>query len=238
MASLDSLRIRSYLKKGVIQTTVDDTPIGLRLRYIGTGTVTSVTNIIATSTTLITSDGGTDAYAFATYTTLGDLADAINADGIFEAKVMDALRSDASANTFVGTTITAGTDANGVRVWDLKMDTSAVKAITVLLSNTRNFNVPAAYAASHRVVLQGISYNVNISAAEAGAVRVYQRVNGIETQVYGAISVDATVTNITWASGVGVITSVDGGELIVRVQDATSVTDAGGNFVSAIGVLE
>lgn len=238
MASLDSLKVRSLLKKGVIQTTVDDTPIGLRLRYIGTGTVTSVTNIIATSLTLITSDGGSDVYAFATYATMGALADAINTDGIFEAKVMDALRADATASVFVGTTITAGTDANGVRVWDLKMDTSAVKALTVLLSNTRDFNVPAAYAASHRVVLEGISYNVNVSAAEAGAVRVYQRVGTIETQVYGAISVDATVTNVTWASGLGYITSPDGGELVVRVQDATSVTDAAGNFISAIGFLE
>jgi hypothetical protein len=238
MPSLDSLKVRSLLKRGVIQTTTDDTPIGIRLRYIGTGTVTSVTNIIATSTTLITSDGGTDAYAFATYTTLGALADAINADGIFEAKVMDALRSDASASTFIGTTITAGTDENGVRVWDLKMDTSAVKALTVLLSNTRNFNVPSAIANSHRVVLEGISYNANINAASVNGVVVYMRVGTIETQVYGATSVDATTTNITWASGLGYISSVDGGELIVRVQDSTSLTDATANFISAIGFQE
>lgn len=238
MASLESLKTRSLLKRGVVQTSTDDTPIGIRLRYIGTGTVTSVTNIIATSTTLITSDGGTDVYAFATYTTIGTLADAINADGIFEAKILDALRSDASVSQFVGTTITAGTDANGVVVWDLKMDTSLVKALTVCLSNARNFNVPVAYLSSHRVNLEGISYNVDVNAASQNAVRVYQRIGTIETQVYGAVSVDATATNITWASGIGYITGPEGSELVVRVQDATSVTDATANFISAIGFLE
>jgi len=238
MASLDSLKVRSLLKKGVIQTTLDDAAVAIRLRYIGTGTVTSVTNIIATSLTLITSDGGSDAYAFATYTTIGALADAINADGIFEAKVLDALRSDATASQFVDTTISAGTDANGVVVWNVKVDTSLLFALTVCVSNARNFNVPASFVASHRTQVTGISYYANVNAASQNAVRVYSRIGTIETQVYGAVSVDATVTNITWASGLGYITGIEGAELIVRVQDATSLTNDSANFISAIAFLE
>src|ERR1035437_6970068 len=112
MASLDSVKLRNELAKGVIvQNSGSDTPTAFKLDYIGTGTVTSVTVVTATAITLITSDGGTDAYAFATYTTLGAVVDAINADLI---------------NT----------------VWKVKLDTSTGLQFAVCLSPRSQFNAP------------------------------------------------------------------------------------------------
>lgn len=234
----DFFETRFRAAKGVVVAVKDDTPIMLRLRYIGGGTVTSVTVTTATSLVTIDSVGGTKTYLFATYTTLATLAAAINSDGFFQAVVLDALLTDATnaSNIVENTAITAGTDDNGVVVWDLHADTSVNKSITAALSLHRNFDTNGK---GHRVHLQEIVYNVDVSAAAANAVRVYHRTPaGVETQILGRASVDATTTTITWVSGNGKITAGDNCDLIIRVQDATSVTDATANLVQAAGLLE
>ena len=64
MASTDSLNARKLLARGTVVYKSTDTSVALRLRYIGSGTVTSVATITATSVETITSDGGTDTYLF------------------------------------------------------------------------------------------------------------------------------------------------------------------------------
>src|SRR3990167_864626 len=93
MPSQDGLNVRKLLSTGVTRQNGTDTPVAIRLRKLTVGSVTSVTVTTATDLVLITSDGGTDTYTFSTYTTVGKLIDAINGDGIFEAKAMDTLRS-------------------------------------------------------------------------------------------------------------------------------------------------
>ena len=238
MSSLNGVETRYYLARGIVQESRDDTPVAIRMRYLGTGTVTSVTVVTATDLTLITSDGGTDAYAFATYTTVGSLADAINTDGIFEAVVLDALRADlVSSSQLVTGAITSGSDANGVTIWDVKTDTSVLKAMIATLVWDRNFNTTKLNA-THRVHLREISYNLNVSAAEANAVRVYIRRGTTETQIFGHVSVDATITTISFAGGYGKLSGNDGDAIIVKVLDATSVTDAAANYVRASGEAE
>lgn len=236
MASKDSLEMRKLAAVNTVQVSRDDTPVVIRLRALGAaGAVTSVTTTAATNIVAITAGGGTDTYAFATYTTVGALADAINADGIFEAVVLDALRADATASKFVDGAITAGTDGNGVIVWDVLADTSATDTMTATLSLGRNFD---SNKKGHRVTLKEIEYNVNVSAAEANAVRVYVRNGKTETQVWGIKSVDATVTTIDWANGEGGITAPEAADIIVRVLDTTSISDTADNYVQAVGVLE
>src|SRR3990167_6039331 len=106
MASLDSLKTRYYASKGIIRQVNNDLGIMIRMRYIGTGTVTSVTVTTATNIVNITSDGGTDTYAFATYDAIGEVADAIDGDTIFEARVLDLLRSELSTSVLVDGAIT------------------------------------------------------------------------------------------------------------------------------------
>lgn len=234
MASLDSLLVRQALAKGTTIQAGTDAPVAIRLRYIGTGTVTSVTVTTATNIVMVTSDGGTDTYAFATYTTVGAVVDAINKDGIFEAKVLDCLRSLASASTLVDGAITAGTDGNGLRVWDVKQDTSASLQIAVCLSPFRDFDSPK----SHRVHLQELRYSVNMGTAAADSVQIWKRKGAVEVQIFGALSVDTTDTTISFASGIGKITGDVDGELIALVKDAATIADAAGNYVRVTGLIE
>ena len=235
MSSLEALRTRKYSAVGVVQTSRDDTPVVLRIRKIGSETATSVTVTTATNIVLVGSTT-TDTFTFATYTTVGLLVNAINATGRWEAVVLDALRSDlTTASNFVTGAITAGTDGNGVVCYDVTADTSVNKFITASLSFNRNFDGPRR---GHRANLREIRYNANVSAAEGNAVRVYSRVGATETQIAGYASVDATDTTVNWAAGQGYITVAEMGDIIVRVQDATSLTDGALNYLAITGLME
>lgn len=235
MSSLDALRTRYYAAQGTVIQAGTDAPVAIRLRALAAaGAVTSVTVTTATNIVMVTAGGGTDTYAFSTYATIGALVDAINKDGIFEAKVLDALRSLATASTLVDGAITAGSDANGVRIWDVKQDTSASLQIAVALTPFRNFDAPR----NRRPKLQEVVYSVNMGTAAADSVQIWRRRGTIETQVFGALSVDTTLTTINFASGQGTITGQDADEFVVLVKDAATLADAAGNFVRAIGIIE
>ena len=235
MASRDSLEMRRLAATNVIQVSRDDTPVAIRIRKIGSESATSVTVTTATNIVLVGSTT-TDTVTFATYTTVGAVADQINSTGRWECVVLDALRANVTtASNFVTGAITAGNDMNGVVVWDVLTDTSIPDYIDVCLSLHRDFDYPKQ---GHRITLREIQYNVDISAAEANSVRVYIRKGKTETQVYGIKSVDVTATTISWASGIGGITAPDDADIIVRVRDTTSITDNSSNYVQAAGLLE
>jgi hypothetical protein len=246
MASLDSLNVRKALQTYKVVQRADDASIAIRVRYIGAAGTPSI--VVTTATKIAMTDAtATVDYAWTTYTNMGLLADALNASGLWEAKILDALRSDVTLNSFKSnTTVTPGTDENGVVVWDLVHDNNIESAsnffATVTLSPYLNFDAPD----GHRVHIQELDYCQNVSAAEAGAVRVYKRkdakTNGDEVLIWSNVSVDSTggttVTSHTFASGNGMISGGDNEELIFRVQDATSITDADGNLVRIVGILE
>lgn len=234
MSSLDTLRSRYYASEGIVVRSTDDTPVAIRIRNKAGLAVTSVTVTTATNIVLIDS-AGTTTLAFATYTTVGSLAAALNATTSWEAVVLDALLADSTGSSaFVDGAISSGTDENGVTVWDVKPDTSVVKSITVALSTHRNFDMPK----THRVHLQEILYNVDVNAASANGVRVYRRRGGTETLIWSKVSVDATTTTINFASGMGKISGKADDDLIVRIQDGTSVSDSANNIVQATGYYE
>ena len=237
--------MRYLLRSGVVQSSGADTPVAIRLRYVGTGTVTSVTTTTGTNIVLITTDGLTDTYTFATYATIGALAAAINADGIFQAKVLDALNSDATTggNYQVNGLITAGADSNGVAVWDMLTDTSVALNVTATLTGNRDWDnnwFNSEKVGQHRAVLQSVYYFGTLGVAAANSVRVYVRrglPGNVETKVLGLLSVSATGTTLSFASGSGMISGRDGDEIIVRVLDSASISDTALNL-QAIGYLE
>jgi hypothetical protein len=236
MASMEGLKTRALLASGVSTYQGTDKAVAIRLRYIGTGTVTSVATINATSVTTITSDGGTDAFAFATYTTIGAVVDAINSLGIFEAKAVDVLRSAASAGALLAETLTTPTaDENGNAVFDVKVDTSLMFYAGACLSASRGFG---GLTAGHRVHLQEIAYVANMNAAAADQLKVYARdcKTKAERLVYAGLSVDTTATTVTFASGLGKISSKDNEELIVTIKDDTSMAD--GAYMKLTGIVE
>lgn len=239
MASFDGIQARQALASGVAQFVIADTPVALRIRKVGPESAVSVTVTTATNIVLVGSVT-TDTYAFATYTTVGALADKINSDGRWEAKVLDALRSDATGSSYFveNTAVTSTTDANGVVCWEVHPDTSVFKAVTSTLKVNRDFDVSEK---GHRVHLNEIRYFATLGGAGANLLRVYRRRGKVETQIYGETSVSATATTINWASGLGKISgkeyAVGTDELVVRLQDGTSVADAAANL-RIIGTIE
>ena len=241
MSSLEALKTRALAARGVVQQTLDQKAVALRLRYSGTGSVTSVTTAAGSLVTISTE--GTKTYAFATYTTIGALQDKINADGVFEAKILDALRSDATtasslvnASGVVGA-ITSGSDGNGVTIWDLLVDSTVALNFSAALVWSRDFFTNK-LAQGHRVKLQEIDYYLTMGTAAANSVRIYQRRGTIETQIFGALSVKSTLTAITIASGYGTITGLGGDAFVVRVQDAATFATATTNFLRVAGIAE
>lgn len=222
MASLNGLETRFYLAKGVVGQVADDQPVAIRLKYVGAGTVTSVTVTTATNIVTVTTEG-TKTYAFATYTTIGAVVAAINKDGIFIARALDIRNTDASTSTIVTGAITISTDGH----YDLMSDTSAASLIAYCLTPDRQVGMNTKLRASHRVHLQDITYNVTLGGgADSNAMKVYERdlQSGIETLIYQKTPTSGSSTTINFAGGYGKITGGDNKELVVICVDATSVT--------------
>lgn len=237
MSSLDSLMSRSFAAKGVVAQVLTDTPVAIRLKAkAAAGAVTSVTTTTATNIVMITANGGTDTYAFATYTTVGTLVDAINADGMFEAKVLDSLRSYASTSQFVTGAISSSS-TDGIVYYDVLVDTSAAQYFAYRLTNDRSVGETRAKG-SHRVHLQEIVYYATLGGASADDLQIWEVNNGVETQKVGYLSVSAAATTISFASGEAKLTSADGAELVVVLHDPTSLADSANNYLRVVGVTE
>jgi len=216
---------RELLAQNKAAMITADEPVAIRLEYVGSGTVTSVTVTTATDIVMVTSDGGTDTYAFATYTTLAALENAINGDGIFEARVLDAKRDDATDGSELAdgaiTKSTAG-------FYDVVVDTSTEQAITYRCAYDRlvKERIPSG---NHRVSLNEFIYYATLGGASVDDVQVweYDPAKNTETQVYQALSVSATVSTVRFGAGKGSITGGWGNDLIVRLVDPTSLSDTG-----------
>lgn len=237
MPSLNQALLNQAIATHKVGSVVDDTPVGIRLKYIGTGTVTTVTVDTDEDVTLVTSDGGTDEYLLATYTTFGALVDAINKDGIFEARILDGLRADSTASSPFVNDLDVTISSAGY--FDALIDTSVQQTMTFRCAVDRGVrtNRPAG---GHRVHVQEIDYNVNVNAAQADGVQIHEwDVNlKTETQILRRASVDATATQVNWASGEGRVTGGWGNELIVRITDDTSITDADANYLNVSYIVE
>lgn len=228
---------RANLSRGIFRHVTTDTPVAIRLRYIGTGTVTSVIVTTATDVTMITSDGGTNAYLFSSYGTVGALVDAINADGIFEAIALDALRTFATTGSSLkAATVSSSVSEEGLVIWDIVTDTSTSKQLAACFDPAERGFLATQRAKNHRVHLTEIKYNCDVNAGAADAVQIWVRKGATETQIAGYLSVDATLTTINFASGNGKYTAKEGNQIIVLVKDATSLADGG--ILDIAGILE
>ena len=231
MASLNSVQVKQALAKSVCGTVVNDTPVAIRIKYIGTGSVTTVTVDTNEDITLVSSEAGvatTEEYLLATYTTMGALAEAINNSAYWDARVVDALRADVtSGSPFVdNASLTVTSDG----YYDALVDTSVTKNMTYRCAYNRGVNWSEQKpTGAHRVHLQSVVYKADIFSATANEFRIYEYnpTTLAETQVYQAASVDNTETTVNFANGEGKITSGWNNDLIVRILDDTSLADGG-----------
>lgn len=234
MASLDLLNTRKILAKGQIVRNGTDGPVAIRIRNKANKAVTSVTVITGTNIILIDSDGTTTS-TFATDTTIAAVAGRINASSNWEAKILDALSSDASVSRLVDGAIAVGTDMNGNLIYDVKYDTSTALEIGCCLSPFRDFDNPK----GHRVNLKNVKYGVNMGTAAVNSAQLYLRVNGVETLILGELSVDTTETTVLdFTGGPYAFQTTTDAELFYRVKDAATLADATSNYVRLIGEIE
>ena len=236
MASKELLEMRELNKKGVLGHVVTDTPVGLRIRHVGSDAITSVTVTTATNIVLI-DDAGTTTSTFAADTTIAAVAATINASANWECEILDVLGSKASASQFV-TGANAAVVRDGVTVYDILMDTSASLELAYRLKKNRTpgMNKPKG---SSRVALAEIKYSVNMGTAAVDSVQLWEiSPAGVETQLQGWLSVDTTATTINFAAGLGMVHSGDGCDLLVKVKDAATLADASGNYLDIFGYIE
>lgn len=234
--SLQSLQVKDLLAKGDIRQVGTDSPRAVRLKYIGTGSVTSVTTTTATNIVLITSDGSTETFAFATYATVGTLVDAINASNYWSAKVLDTVRSEATASQFVDGAITAA-DEDGTSYYDVKIDTDAADYFAVRLTYDRGFD-RAKTKDSHRIHLQEVKYKIDLGTAAANAVKIYEIDGTTETLRVQELSIDNTATTITWASGEAMLSVGNGCDIVVKIDDSGNLANADGNYLRIAGLIK
>lgn len=231
-------------KTGVVGQVVTNTPLALRIKYVGGGTVTSVTNTAATNLVLIATDSAgtsstvTCTYGDATGSTLGACVDTINASPLWEAKVMDALRtmSTAASQLGVDTGALSTTATDGVNYYDIHLDTDVSLQFAYRLTYDRHVGAEKPKGA-HRVILQEIKYSINMGTAAADSMQIWETspTGNAETKLIGSLSVDTTATTINWASGLGYITAQPGNDIVVLVKDAATLTDSTANYLDVVG---
>jgi len=237
MSSLDSLLSRQAAAQGVIGQVTTDTPVVIRLRpKAAAGAITSVTTTTATAIVAISANGGTETWDFATYTTIGTLADKINASSYWECRILDSLRTDASASVLVTGAISSSV-TDGVTYWDALADTSAGLHFSYRLANDRSVGVNTPKG-SHRVHLLEIQYLLDVGTAAMDNYQIWEIDGGVETQIWKGLNVDNTATTDNWASGIGKITSKEGNELLIRIKDAATLANSTSNYLTVIGQRE
>jgi hypothetical protein len=101
------------------------------------------------------------------------------------------------------------------------------------LTPFRAFDAPK----GHRVNLQEIKYFATLGAAAADMVQIYKRSGATEVQIFGDLSVSATATTISFASGEGYITGDENGEILVILKDASSLSDTAA-YLRVAGIIE
>jgi hypothetical protein len=232
--SQDFLVSRSYAAESTAKRVVDDTPVVLRITHIDACAVTSVTLTAATSIVLIDAKA-TTTVAFATYSTVGQVADVINGSSTWRCKVIDALRADTITSKVLTDGAIVASIVNGESVYSITQDTDALDNVNLRLTYDETV-ADSKPKGNHRVKLNKITYNWNVASAAANGIRVYKYnpATNIETQIWGATSVDGTgsTTNDTSHTFTSGLSGGDGNDLIVVINSG-AITDNAVNFLQA-----
>lgn len=169
--------VNSTIAKGIATRTLADAGVALRLRCVAnpesSGHYADAVLVSATSLTLSVDGvadstvGSSGVLAFATYTTLGALVDAIQLSSNWEAEIVAGLRSDTvnGSELLARSTSTFRMYAEVSLTWD--SSDNGVLGIDFLLEPERPFAFARGQATSqHRVGFKGIIALVNSNAGE------------------------------------------------------------------------
>ena len=247
MSSVDKMLFNQLSAVAYAKQVRTDSPVAIRIRHLTADAVTSVTVTTATNIVLIDAVGSVTS-TFASDTTLGAVCNTINASGRWEAKVLDSLRSDASASRLLDGAITAGLvdsfPVNGILVWDAKLDTSAALCFAVCASVDRGFRLQddvLGTRVQHRVKIKKLSYAINMGTAADNSVLLVKRdINGVETNILSNLSVDTTATTVFNGYGdpQGYLGFEVGFEYVFKVLDAATLADSTSNIMEVDYLVE
>lgn len=220
MASLDMLQIRNLLKKGVIGQIGDDLSVAITVKYCGKGSPVSVV-VAATKVTLKSSLSETE-LKFEDFSTVGAMVDAINSQGEWCAKPMDALSNTALDDDYLITgTLVADEDGQ----FNLKLDTSEVNFMAYRLTYDRTFGTNQKLRNGHRVSILEIITDLTLGdGSDVNAFKIYESHGGKDKLIYQKTPTSGSISTTNWASGNGKITGGEGSDLVVVVNDSTSIT--------------
>jgi hypothetical protein len=238
MASLNSLKMRSLAAQTTGIRNTEDAAVAMRITNPGH----AVTHVIVAADTIELHDSsGTDTITLSTTGTLGAVVDAINALPNWRCKLLDSLRSQicTTNSTLMAGTLTANTKYGEVG-YDVLLSTTVAFTypIRVTYDRTAGNLLPAG---GHRVKLVSFDYVLDVGAAAANMVKIYEwdPILRIETQIWQAASVDSTTTVTSADFSKAPITAKEGNDLIVLVTDAASITSAATtNYIQALYIRE
>ena len=230
MASKDGLLMRKLAGQGKVLQVGSDTPVVIRIRHTdSSAAVTSVTVTTAVDIVLIDADA-TSTLDFATYSTVGLLADKINGLDNWECKVLDGLRSDATVSKFVNGAISSAVK-EGVVVWDVLSDTSVLKQLAACATFDRSFKIDSKQKNGHQVRVKKATYLATLGAAAANAFKIVERDGSTETVLFQALSVSGASTSPIDYSSAEDMSLDSSKDLVVVLLDSASITDAAGNLL-------
>jgi|GEM_PF-3612545 len=253
MVTKDSFDLAADLGRGT-QVISADGDWALQIRYIGSEDQASVT-IAADGNLAFKEDdsaytgiqigavAGTIDVSNASADTFGEVVDAINTTGTFEAAMAGALRTDSANDTLlVSTSVTDQTAGYEFVVGGVNMgwkkiykDTSAAKNIALALSMCGDprgmFNTH--HDASTRSVVYGLAGSLTTCSATGCQFEIYEcednkfGTDTTETLLYqGALDTDGVMTAVTWDNGIKPATKDHGYRLVARLIDNGSTPGA------------
>jgi hypothetical protein len=238
MASLNSLQMRALAAQTTSLRVLEDGPVALRIKHVASNAVTSVVVTSATNIVLTDADGAAT-FAFATYSTLGKLADAINGHANWDCKILDGLRATlTTASNLVGGTLTPSTvlDEFG---YSVQLDTTTTFTFPIRATYDRTVGAGIPFA-GHRVKIVSFEYVMDVGTAAADKVRIYEcdPITRTDLQIWSAPSVDSTSTVTSFDFSKAPLTAKEGNDLVVLVTDAASITDATTNYLQVVYTRE
>lgn len=233
------------LAKAIGARVVADGGVALRIRYVGSPESSQdyadAVLVSATSLTLSvngsadTTVGSAGVLAFATYTTLGALVDAINLSANWEAEIVGGLRTDST-----GSSVLLARSTSTFRPYlslNLYWDSSAASKITYLLEPAEAFATEG-QVKQHRVGIKRVQGLVNTSDSGTWDATVYEvapdRASALKT-VLDADTADNTALD-TGAVDEPIHHADYGNSLLVVITDG-SWSDTGA-YLDVAGVRE
>lgn len=225
-----------------------DTSVALRIRYVGSPESSSdyadAVLVSATSLTLSVNGvadsnvGASGVLAFATYTTLGTLVDAINASGTWEAEIVAGLRSDSTGSSRLLARSTS--TFRPYQSVSLPWDSSATSTLEIALEAQ-----PADFSKALRADLYRVGFKrsrslVNTGSGEATAVTITEvskdRSTTVRTiQVFAGA--DNTLLDTDSNGSMLPIHAAWGNDILVRLTVAGGWSDTGA-YLEAVGVRQ